>query len=158
MLGRIKDAARAVAGMAGDTLGAGFDKLRGPLDDLSAASHEFERIGYRLQEIEVVCTLLPRIVVYLSREASVNEDVFGAVLAAQAENQTFQTVAGLLRHVDRLLDRVKVKGRRCTGLAVELGVPPCLRLMYGGEDTRAVVPLLSGEPVAVEGQENTPPA
>jgi hypothetical protein len=130
MFGKIKGAARAVAGVAGDTLGAGLEKLKGPLDELSAASPAFERIGYRIREIELVCALLPRIVVYLDREASVNEDVFGAVLAAHTDNQTFRTVAGLLRQADRLLDRVEIKGRRCTGLAVELGVPPCIRLMY----------------------------
>jgi hypothetical protein len=140
MFRKIKSAARAVAGKAGDTLSAGFDKLKGPLDELSVAAPEFERIGYRVREIEVVCTLLPRLVVYLTREAAVNEDAYGAVLAAQANNQTFQTVAGLLRQADRLLDRVKLKGRRCTALAVELGVPPSLRLIYGCPDTRAVVP------------------
>ena len=52
---------------------------------------------------------MPRIVVYLSREATVSEDVFGAVLAAHADNQTFRTVAGLLRQADRLLSKVEIK-------------------------------------------------
>ncbi len=130
MFAKIKDAARAVASVAGDSLGAGLEKLKGPLDELSAASPAFERIGFRIREIELVCSLLPRIVVYLDREASVSEDVYQAVLAAHPDNQTFRSVAGLLRQADRLLDKVEIKGRRCTGLAVELGVPPCLRLMY----------------------------
>ena len=35
-----------------------------------------------------------------------------------------------------LLGKVELKVRRCTGLALELGVPPCIRLMYAGGDTR----------------------
>jgi hypothetical protein len=76
MLGKIKGAAKAVASVAGGTLGAGFEMLKAPLEELSAASPELERIGYRVREIELVCALLPRIVVHLSREATVHDEPF----------------------------------------------------------------------------------
>jgi hypothetical protein len=145
MFGKIKDAARVVASVAGETIGAGFETLKGPLDELSAASPDLERIGYRVKEIELVCSLLPRIVVYLARDGAVSEETVQAVLAAHPGNRTFSTLVGLLRQADRLLDRVKLKGRRCTGLAVELGVPPCVRVMYTAADTAAVPASGSGQ-------------
>ena len=151
MLRKIKDAAKAVASAAGETVGAGFEKLKGPLDELSAASPELERIGYRIREIELVCALLPRIVVYLTRECAVSEDVYQAVLAAHPENKTFRTIAGLLRQADRLLGKVELKGRRCTGLAVELGLPPCLRLMYTSDEPRGAPPTGSAETAEPDG-------
>ena len=137
MLGKIKAAAQAVADLGNDTLAAAFTTLKGPLDELSAASGDLEQLGYRLREIELVCTLLPRIVVYLTREFAAREEAFQAVLANHANHRTVRTVVGLLQQTDRLLGKMELTGRRCTALAIELGVPPSVRLIYtAGEQQR----------------------
>ena len=93
MLDKIKSAAKAVADIAGDTVGAGFEKVKGPLNELSAGAPDLERVGYRVGEIEVVLTLPPRLVLYLSREAPATEEAFQALLANYANNQTMRTVS-----------------------------------------------------------------
>jgi hypothetical protein len=139
MFGKIKSAVQAVAGAASDAVGAGFEKLKAPLDELSAVSPELERVGYTVREIELVAALLPRIVIHFTRGTPAGEEAYQALLANHPNNGTLGTVVGLLRQADRLLVKVELKGRRCTGLAVELGIPPCLRMMYTADARSATV-------------------
>jgi hypothetical protein len=130
MLGKIKSAARAVADYAGDALGAGVEKLKASLDELSAASGDLEQLGYRVGSIELACTLPPRLILFLSRQGTATPEAYQAILAKHAENKTLRTVIGLLQLADRLAEQVKMQGRRCSQLAVELGLPPSVRLIY----------------------------
>jgi hypothetical protein len=130
MFRKIRDAAWVAAGLAGETFAAGAEKLKGSVGELSAAGPELERVGYLLGDIELVCTIPPRLVVHLTRVAAVGDEAFQAVLADHPDGRTFRTLVGLLRQANRILGRVEPRGRRCTGLAVELGLPPAVRLIY----------------------------
>jgi hypothetical protein len=130
MFGHFKKAARAVKDKVGDLLGAGFDKLKAPLEELSASSGELEKVGYRVGEIELECSLPPRIILHLIRQADATDEAFQAVLANQAGNRTFCTLVGLLRQTNRMLTTVSLKGRRLHEVEVGLGLIPSVRLKY----------------------------
>jgi hypothetical protein len=130
MLDKIKKAAGAVTGTMTDALGAGFEKLKAPLDDLAGSSEALEQLGYRVGEIELEFSLPPRIILHLLREAVVSDEAFQAALANHAANRTFCLVAGLLRQTNRVVDRVQIKGRRMTEVEVSLGIIPSVKLKY----------------------------
>jgi hypothetical protein len=130
MFDRIKQAAGAVSSTMSDAVGAGFEKLKGPLEDLSAASEAMAQVGYRLGEIELEFSLPPRIIVHLHRDKSVPDEEFQAVLANNAGNRTFCLVAGLLRQTNRVVDRVPMKGRQLHEVEVALGIIPSVKLKY----------------------------
>jgi hypothetical protein len=130
MLDKIKKAAVAVTGTMTDAFGAGFEKLKAPLDDLTGSSEALEQLGYRVGEIELEFSLPPRIIVHLLRETAVSDEVFQAALANNAENRTFCLVAGLLRQTNRVVDRVHIKGRRLSEVEVALGIIPSVKLKY----------------------------
>jgi hypothetical protein len=143
MLDKIKKAAGVVAGTMTDALGAGFDKLKGPLDELAASSEALEKLGYRVGEIELEFSLPPRIIVHLVREAVVSDEAFQAALANNAANRTFCLVTGLLRQANRVVDKVQIKGRRMSEVEVGLGIIPSVRLKYAGSEDRHCVPRTS---------------
>jgi hypothetical protein len=145
MFGKIKATAKAVAGRTGDVLAAGFEKLKGPVDELSAASPDLEQVGYQVAEIELECGLIPRVIVHLSRQFDAGPEAFQAALASHAGNRTFCSLVRLLRQAERVVGKVQFRGRRCTGLAVELGIPPCVRLRYAAPDPRPAPPEVGGE-------------
>jgi hypothetical protein len=130
MFGKIKKAANAVSETMGDAVGAGFDRLKGPLEDLTSASGAFEQLGYRVGQIELEFSLPPHIIVHFLHETSVGDEAFQAVLANNAENRTFCIVVGLLRQTNHLIDRVKIKGRRLCEVEVSLGIIPSVKLKY----------------------------
>lgn len=130
MLDRIKSAAKVVADLAGDTVTAGVEKFKASLDDISAASGDLEQLGYRIGSIELACTLPPRLILFLWREGTATPEAYQAILAKHSTNQTLKTVIGLLQMADRLAEQLKMKNRRCSQLAVELGLPPSVRLIY----------------------------
>jgi hypothetical protein len=130
MFDKIKQAAGAVTGTMTDVLGAGFEKLKGPLDELAGSSEALEKLGYRVGEIELEFSLPPRILVHLLRESVVHDEAFQAALANHADNRTFCLVVGLLRQTNRVVDRVPIKGRRLREVEVALGIIPSVKLKY----------------------------
>jgi hypothetical protein len=130
MLDKLKSAAMAVSNLAGDALTAGVEKLKGSLDELSAASGDLEQVGYRIGQIELVASIPPRIVLFLTRLGTGTTEAYQAILARHANNTTLRTVVSMLQLGDKLIERVPLKGRRCTQLVVELSVPPTVRLVY----------------------------
>jgi hypothetical protein len=130
MLDKIKKAAGAVTGTMTDALGAGFEKLKAPLDDLAGSSEALEQLGYRVGDIELEFSLPPRIILHLLRERVVSDEAFQAALANHAANRTFCLVAGLLRQTNRVVDRVQIKGRRLHEVEVALGIIPSVKLKY----------------------------
>ncbi|MFL6111156.1 MAG: hypothetical protein ACJ786_07380 [Catenulispora sp.] len=140
--------ARAVADRAGGALAAGAETLKGSVGELTAAGPDLERVGYRLGDVELVVTIVPRLVVYLTRVAAVGDEAFQAVLADHPNERTFRTLVGLLRQANRILGRVELRGRRCTGLTVELGVPPAIRLVYAATEPGPAAPPADARPGA----------
>jgi hypothetical protein len=136
MLSSIMKAASAVSGTVTDAFGAGFEKLKGPLDDLASASDALGSLGYRIGDIELEFTLPPRIIVHLHREATVGDEAFQAALANHADNRTFCLVATLLRQTNRTVDRVQIKGRRLAEVEVALGLIPSVKLKYADVPAR----------------------
>ena len=130
MFNQIKKAANAVSGTVGDIVGAGFEKLKAPLEDLSAASGELEKLGYRMGQIELEFSLPPHIILHLLREKIVHDEAFQAALANHADNRTFCMVVGLLRQTNQLVDRVPIKGRRLVEVEMSLGIIPSVKLKY----------------------------
>jgi hypothetical protein len=130
MLNRIKQAASSAAGSVGDAVTAGFDRLKKPLEDLTASSEALEQLGYKLGQIELEFSLPPHVIVHLLRETVVHDEAFQAALANHADNRTFCIVAGLLRQANHLVDRVAVKGRRMCEVEVSLGIIPSVKLKY----------------------------
>src|SRR5262245_63725300 len=124
MLGKIKAAAKAVTDLAGDALTAGLGQVEASLAELSAASGDLEQLGYRLGQIELACTLPPRLIIYLARHGKAGKEAYQAVLAKHAEHTTVRTVVSMLQTADRLAEQIKWGDRRCSGLAIELGIPP----------------------------------
>ncbi len=131
MFNKIKNAASAVSGTMSDALGAGFERLKAPLDELAGSSEALEQLGYRVGEIELEFTLPPRIIVHLLRESIVHDEAFQAALANHASNRTFCLVVGLLRQANRVVDRVPIKSRLLREVEVALGIIPSVKLKYG---------------------------
>jgi hypothetical protein len=134
MLDRIRGAAKAVTDKVGDVLGAGWDRLKGQIDELAAASPALGQIGYRIGEIDLEFTIPPRLVVHLARFADAGDEAFQAVLANHADNATFCAVVRLLRQTNRVLGRVQIKGRRLREVEVSLGLPPSVRARYAAPE------------------------
>jgi hypothetical protein len=130
MFERIKKAASVVSAPLSDAVGAGFEKLKAPLDELSLASGALAEVGYSVGEIELEFSLPPRIIVHLHRETTVHDEAFQAALANHADNRTFCIVVGLLRQANRVVDRVQIKGRRLHEVEVALGLIPSVKLKY----------------------------
>ena len=70
MLNRIKQAASSVSESVGDPLGAGFERLKKPVDDLAASAEWLEKLGYKLGEIELQFSLPPNVILHLLRVAA----------------------------------------------------------------------------------------
>src|SRR5262249_919859 len=76
MVGKIKAAAKAVTDLAGDTLAAGLGQVEASLEELSAASPDLEELGYQLGQIELACTLPPRLIIYLARHGKASKEAY----------------------------------------------------------------------------------
>lgn len=130
MIEHLKSAARSVAGLAGDTLSAGMEHLKESLVELSAASEDLEQLGYQLGQIEVSCSIPPRLIVFMARQGKASAEAYQAMLAKHEKRTTVKTVIHLLQMGDKLVEQVKIPGRSCTYLGLELGIPPSVRLIY----------------------------
>jgi hypothetical protein len=137
MLGAIKSAAQTVADGVQGLLGAGFDKVKTSVDEFLADSDQLEAIGYKVTAVELCCALSPCVTVFMSREAAPRDESFQALLARNQTNATMRTVANLLRQTEKIIVSFERPERRCTSVAVELGVPPRVRLIYTGMESRA---------------------
>src|SRR5262245_23049537 len=130
MLSKLKAAAQGVAGLANDVAAKSVETLSRPLEELASSGPAFERIGYRLGEIQVHCSLLPRLCVRFARLRRATEEEHQAAMADNANNSTFRTVAALLRQADGVLERFRLAGRPCSGVEIDLGVPPTFKLIF----------------------------
>jgi hypothetical protein len=138
MLGTIKNAAQSVADTIQNALSAGLDKIKVSVEEFAASSRDLEEIGYRVCAIELCCALSPNVTVLMVRERAPTEEGFQALLARQSSNATLRTVVNLLRQTEKLIAKFDLHGHRCTNLAVELGVPPRIRLVYTDKDKERI--------------------
>lgn len=130
MIGAIKSAAQSVSDAIQGMASAGLDKLKTSVDGFVAASPELEEIGYRVNAIELCCALSPCITVFLDRQKTPHDEAFDGLLARHADNATLRTVVGLLRQTEKIIAKFDLQKQHCTSLALELGVPPRMRLIY----------------------------
>jgi hypothetical protein len=137
MLGTIKSAAQSVAGALSGALAAGLDKVKTTVEEFAAASPELEEIGYRVCATELCCALVPYVTVFLVRERAPTEEGFEALLARQSSNATVRTVVTLLRQTEKMIATFDLRGQKCSNLALELGIPPRIRLVYTDKERPA---------------------
>ena len=130
MLSTLKSAAQSVSDAIQGMASAGLDKLKTSVDAFVAASPELEEIGYKVNAIELCCALSPSVTVFLDRQKAPHDEAFEGLLARHADNVTLRTVVGLLRQTEKIIAKFDLKQQRCTSLALELGVPPRMRLIY----------------------------
>lgn len=131
MMDKVKEAASSIAGKAGELTGAGLDKLKQTVDEIMDSSAKLEAIGYRLTDVELMITLVPRAILHLVKEFDATEEAYIGLLRENASSKTLCTVVKLLKQVDYVKSKVPVKGRRFKELIVDLGVPPAVSLKYG---------------------------
>ena len=141
MLGTLKSAAQSVSDAIQGMASAGLDKLKTSVDAFIAASPELEEIGYRVSAIELCCALSPCITVFLDRQKAPSDEAFEGLLARHTDNVTLRTVVGLLRQTEKVIAKFDLQRQHCTSLALELGVPPRMRLLY--TDKEKPEPLLA---------------
>ncbi len=130
MFEKIKGAARAVKDTVGNVVGAGFETVKGQIDELSEMAPALEQVGYHVTQIDLDFTLPPRVVIHLSRDADKPDEAFQAVLANNAGKRTFCTLVALLRQANNLIGKTQIKGRALHDVEVSLGLPPGLKLKY----------------------------
>ena len=134
MLGTLKSAAQSFADTVSGALSAGLDKVKASVEEFAAASPELEEIGYRVCATELCCALVPYVTVFLVRERAPSEEGFQALLARQSSNATLRTVVTLLRQTEKIIATFDLRGQRCSTVALELGIPPRVRLVYTDKD------------------------
>lgn len=136
MFGTIKSAAQSVADAIQGGMAAGLDKVKTSLEEFAAASPELEEIGYRVCATELCCALVPYVTVFLVRERAPTEEGFDALLARRSSN-TVRSVVTLLRQTEKIIATFDLRGQKCSNLALELGIPPRIRLVYTDKDRPA---------------------
>src|SRR5215207_6607008 len=124
IFGKVKGAAGALANHAVEACGGGIDSARGILDGVADASGDLESIGYTMRDIEVAVGLPPSVTVYLSRTGTPTDDAFGAALARRAEQTTPWLLIKMVQQADRLSGKLRVGGRCCREIAIDLGFRP----------------------------------
>jgi hypothetical protein len=149
---KVKSGVGNLASQAAEACGVGMDAARGILEDIAVASTDLEEIGYVVRDIEVTVSVPPSVTVYLVRHGEPNEDAFGAALARRAKQRSAWLLLKMVQQANGWSTSLKFGGRRCRELAVDLGIRPAVRLMFGrpaGEGIAAPPPMQT-EPTAVE--------
>jgi hypothetical protein len=130
LFNRAKTAADSITGKVGSLAGAGLDKLKKTVDDIMDAAPKLQTIGYRLAEVELMMSLIPRVILRLDKEFDAPDEAFTGLLRENAGNRTFCTVIKMLQQVDFVKTRIPIKGREFRELIVDLGIPPAVSLRY----------------------------
>jgi hypothetical protein len=131
ILDKMKGAAGALAGHATDAYGAGFDTVKGILEGVSAAEADLEAIGYTVRDVEVTVSLPPSVTVFLTRTGQPTDEAFAAKLANRHNQTTAWLLIKMTQQADRWSRKLRFGGRGCRELAVDLGIRPAVRLLFG---------------------------
>jgi hypothetical protein len=59
------------------------------------------------------------------------------VLLARRSSNTVKTVVTLLRQTEKIIATFDLRGQKCSNLALELGIPPRIRLVYTDKERPA---------------------
>src|SRR5262245_50026555 len=129
----MKGAAGALAGHASDAAGAGFETVKGILEGVGAAEADLEAIGYTVRDVEVTVSLPPSVTVFLTRTGQPTDEAFAAKLANRHNQTTAWLLIKLTQQADRWSRKLRFGGRGCREIAVDLGIRPAVRLLFGKE-------------------------
>jgi len=130
MLGALKSAAQTVADGMQSLASAGLGKAKACVEEVAAIAPDLAEIGYHVTSIELGCALSPTVTLYLNRTAAPPDEAFDALLARRTSSSTLRTLVTLLRQTEKIIAKFDLRDRRCASLAVELGIPPRVRLIY----------------------------
>jgi hypothetical protein len=147
ILDKMKGAAGALAGHATDAYGAGFETVKGILDGVSAAEGDLAEIGYVVRDVEVTVSLPPSVTVFLTRTGQPTDEAFAAKLANRHNQTTAWLLIKMTQQADRWSHKLRFGGRGCRELAVDLGIRPAVRLLFGKDARHAS---MATEPVPID--------
>jgi hypothetical protein len=111
-------------------MSVGLDKVKVSVDEVVAAGSALEELGYRSDAVELCCALSPSVTVFLTRLRSPSDEAFQGILARPSTSATLRTVVNLLQQTEKIIAKFDLRRQSCTSLALELGVPPRVRLIY----------------------------
>jgi len=127
----IKNVVGGITGFAGDMYEAAVQKLQDRVAEVYAAAPVMREVGYRLVTVDVEMSLSPRIILHMVREFVAHEEQFQAAFANHRDSKTIWSVLKGLQQANALAPRLAPANRPLTGLELEVGLPPILRLKYG---------------------------
>jgi hypothetical protein len=128
LLQKAKDKAFALA--EGELADAGMAKVREMLDLFNAALPLLEEAGCKPSGVEVEITLPPKVVAYFAT-SDVSQEAIARITAEHPDKTLACAILKALANGARLQRAMEVGRLPATTLAVELGLPPCLKLSFG---------------------------
>jgi hypothetical protein len=137
LFSRVKSTAGSLAGKVGELCGGGLDGARGILEDVAIASGDLEAIGYHVRDIEVTVSVPPSVTVFLVRRGQPSEEAFAAALARRAGQRSAWALIKLVQQADRWSTSLRFGGRECRELAIDLGLRPAIRFLFGRQGQTA---------------------
>ena len=128
LLQRAKEKALEVTG--GELAEAGVAKVREMVARFNEALPLLEKAGCRPSGLEVEITLPPKVVAYFLT-SDVSEEAIARITAEHPEKALACAILKALAHGARLHRAIEVGRLPASTLAVEIGLPPCLKLSFG---------------------------
>lgn len=134
MFQAIKSATQSALETFQGMMAAGLDKVKGTLEEFHKARPQLEELGYRVTATELCCAISPSVTVLLDRVRPPSDEAFQALLARKDTSQTARQVINLLRQTEKMIGAFDLQGQRCSSVALELGLPPRVRMIYTDVD------------------------
>jgi hypothetical protein len=131
LINKVKSTAGSLAGQVAEVCGGGLDGARAILEEVATASGDLETIGYHVRDIEVTVSLPPSVTVYLVRQGQPSDEAFAAALARRAGQRSAWALIKLVQQADRWSTSLRFGGRECRELAIDLGLRPAVRFLFG---------------------------
>ena len=128
LLQKAKD--KALAFTEGELADAGVAKVREMLGLFNAALPLLEEAGCRPSGVEVEITLPPKVVAYFAT-SDVSEEAIAHITAEHPDKTLACAILKALATGARLQRAMNVGRLPASTLAVEIGLPPCLKLSFG---------------------------
>ena len=128
LLQKAKD--KALAFTEGELADAGVAKVHEMLGLFNAALPLLEEAGCRPSGVEVEITLPPKVVAYFAT-ADVSEVAIARITAEHPDKTLACAILKALATGARLQRAMNVGRLPASTLAVEIGLPPCLKLSFG---------------------------
>jgi hypothetical protein len=128
LLQKAKD--KALAFTEGELADAGVAKVREMLGLFNAALPLLEEAGCRPSGVEVEITLPPKVVAYFAT-SDVSEEAIARITAQHPDKTLACAILKALATGARLQRAMNVGRLPASTLAVEIGLPPCLKLSFG---------------------------